>query len=134
MAASFNDIDCHGGDGMGGIDRDGTDWTATVGMTQVLWTTDSFETNENANAPRWGTLYNFRLTADTPPRARTTPGDSFNARTPAPVSGGALVPRSSVRRRRSPRPAARSASRAPAPTTWVSGAGMKGSPPAPWSH
>lgn len=96
IATGFHDIDYHSGDGMGGIDQDGTDWTATVGMTQVLWTTDSFETNENANALRWGTLYNFRLTADTPPRAGTIQVELFKPGTPASVSVVALVPRACV--------------------------------------
>ncbi len=45
----------------------GTDWTATVGGGYVTWETQEFTENVNANALRWGTLYNFRFNADVPP-------------------------------------------------------------------
>jgi len=46
---------------------DQTDWTQTVTLDSTLWETDSFATNANANAIRWGTLYNFRFEANAPP-------------------------------------------------------------------
>lgn len=46
---------------------DGTDWTATVSSNAITWATDTFATNPNANALRWGTLYNFRFDANVGP-------------------------------------------------------------------
>ncbi len=59
---SFHDVDYHSGD-----PYDGTDWTATHAFNTLQWATDTFATNSNANALRWGTLYNFGFTADTAP-------------------------------------------------------------------
>ncbi len=42
-------------------------WTMTVGPTSVIFRTSSFVTNPLANAVRWGTLYNFRFDANSPP-------------------------------------------------------------------
>lgn len=63
----FHDVFYHSGEPF-----DGTDWPATVLPDQVIWaTTQSFAQNANANALRFGTLYNFRFDAATPP----TPGN-----------------------------------------------------------
>jgi len=43
------------------------DWSPVVSETDVEWATQSFTENENANALRWGTLYNYRFTANAPP-------------------------------------------------------------------
>ena len=45
---------------------DSTDWPGVVCGSAVTWSTDSFAQNPNANALRWGTLYNFRFKADAP--------------------------------------------------------------------
>jgi hypothetical protein len=63
----FHDVDYHSGDGLSGIDRDGTDWPVTVGSGFVTWATEDYSSNPNANAVRWGTLYNFWFDADSPP-------------------------------------------------------------------
>ena len=62
----FHDVDYHSGD-----PYDLTDWGSSVGAGSVTWSTDDFATNENANALRWGTLYNFRFTADAGPATGT---------------------------------------------------------------
>jgi len=62
----FHDVDYHSGDGVGGVTYDGTDWALDTTLGQVRWFTDGVG-NPNANALRWGTLYNFRFDADTPP-------------------------------------------------------------------
>ena len=61
-ATGFHDVDYHSGEPF-----DGTDWPATVGADTVSWATTDFATDPNANALRWGTLYNFRLDASHPP-------------------------------------------------------------------
>ncbi|MCH8149887.1 MAG: hypothetical protein IH987_18220, partial [Planctomycetes bacterium] len=58
----FHDIPYHSGE-----TYDGSDWTATVTDSMIKWSTASFDEDPNANALRWGTLYNFRFDADAPP-------------------------------------------------------------------
>jgi len=45
-------------------------WVVTQGDGQLTWSTDSFDTDPLANAVRWGTLYNFRFDADSPPQSQ----------------------------------------------------------------
>ncbi|MBI5362330.1 MAG: hypothetical protein HZA53_04065 [Planctomycetes bacterium] len=65
----FHDVDYRGGDGEGGVNRDGTDWVGTVSGGALTWATTLFSVNANANALRFGTTYNFRFDADQPPTA-----------------------------------------------------------------
>ncbi len=59
----FRDVDWHSG-----APYSNTDWTPTVTPgVSISWATQTHATNPNANALRWGTLYNFRFDADTPP-------------------------------------------------------------------
>src|SRR5262249_28087015 len=44
-----------------------TSWANTQTTEYMLWSTETFAQNPNANAIRWGTLYNFRFDADRPP-------------------------------------------------------------------
>lgn len=63
----FHDVAYHSGDGTNGVSFDGTDWTTTNSGGQLSWATQTFAQNASANALRWGTLYNFRMTASVPP-------------------------------------------------------------------
>ncbi len=73
----FHDVDYHSGDGIPtnladpantGRNYDGTDWPATVTSNAITWSTvQSFAQNDNGNAIRWATMYNFRFDADRPP-------------------------------------------------------------------
>lgn len=65
----FRDVSYRGGDGIGGVNHDGTDWPGTFADGAVSWATTPFASNNNANAIRWGTLYNFRFDANLPPSA-----------------------------------------------------------------
>ncbi len=58
----FHDVDYHSGEPF-----DGADWVVARNAGTIAWATESFGANENANAVRWGTLYNFRFQADAPP-------------------------------------------------------------------
>lgn len=58
----FHDVFYHSGD-----PYDGTDWPGVKQAGEVRWATVPFATNANANALRWGTLYNFRFDANAPP-------------------------------------------------------------------
>src|SRR5262249_27752619 len=63
----FRDVDYWDGDGVnaagvGGTSYDGTDWPGVFSSGSVTWTcTQTYATNQGANALRWGTLYNFRF-------------------------------------------------------------------------
>ena len=45
-----------------------TPWTVTQAADSITWNSETFAQNQNANAIRWGTLYNFRFDADQPPQ------------------------------------------------------------------
>ena len=45
-----------------------TPWSVTQASGSITWDTETFAQNQNANAIRWGTLYNFRFDADQPPQ------------------------------------------------------------------
>src|SRR5205823_3235522 len=45
-----------------------TPWTPTQDPTSITWATEKFGQNQNANAIRWGTMYNFRFDANSPPQ------------------------------------------------------------------
>ena len=62
----FHDVDYHSGE-----PYDGTDWPGSVGGGVVAWSTSTFSTDENANALRWGTTYNFRFDANSAPQTAT---------------------------------------------------------------
>ncbi|MHC4909799.1 MAG: hypothetical protein ACYTF9_08790 [Planctomycetota bacterium] len=57
-STGFHDVDYHSGEPF--VDND---WPDTVLPDEVNWATEVHGTNANANAIRWGTLYNFRFTA-----------------------------------------------------------------------
>jgi len=42
-------------------------WTAEASLAGATWSTETFAQNPNANALRWGTLYNFRFQHTAPP-------------------------------------------------------------------
>jgi len=65
-SSGFHDVAYHSGD-----PYDGTDWPTVHSGGEVSWATTPFNTNNNANAIRWGTLYNFRLVTDAPPERGT---------------------------------------------------------------
>lgn len=62
----FHDVDYHSGE-----TYSGTDWSVVVdegpGPNSIVWSTPTVGENPQANALRWGTLYNFRFDADAPP-------------------------------------------------------------------
>ena len=44
-------------------------WTSTQTASALSWNAQTFVQNQNANAIRWGTLYNFRFDSNQPPQA-----------------------------------------------------------------
>lgn len=83
----FHDVDYHSGE-----PYSLTDWPGAHGGGLVSWATQTYATNQNANALRWSTLYNFRFNADVPPEAGTIELGLFRPGTPSSVSVSAMVP------------------------------------------
>ena len=87
----FHDVDYHSGEPF-----DGTDWSAAVDTSgvphRVTWSTQSFADTPDANALRWGTLYNFRFDADVPPEQGQPVLHLFRPGDPAAVSARAYAP------------------------------------------
>ena len=87
----FHDVDYHSGEPF-----DGTDWTPAVetgtSAGSVRWETQTFADNPNANALRWGTLYNFRFDAEVAPVQAAVELGLFLPGQPAELSVGAVVP------------------------------------------
>ncbi len=83
----FHDVDYHSGE-----PYDGTDWPVTVdtGAGTVTWTTDSFAADPNANALRWGTMYNFWFDADKAPSWASATIGLFRTGTPESIQ--TLIP------------------------------------------
>ena len=75
-----------------------TPWTHTQTVDSLTWNCETFAENQNANAIRFGTLYNFRFDADQPPQATSAAVDFFKTGSPmpvaiqAPVQGGTPTP------------------------------------------
>ncbi len=95
----FHDIHHHSGDGVDGVNNDGTDWAFSEGSGNAEWSSETVAQEANANALRWGTLYNFRFDADTPPVPVTATITLFATGSPGDVtvatvgpSGGAPCP------------------------------------------
>ena len=88
----FRDVPHHSGDGIDGVTFDGTDWTVTPGAGQIIWSTQDIGENPNANALRWGTMYNFRFDADAPPAQVTVTITPFRPGGPPVLTTSALGP------------------------------------------
>jgi hypothetical protein len=91
-AIGFHDVPYHSGDGINGVNYSGADWVGVRGSTDVAWETESYASNQNANALRWGTLYNYRFNANTPPVAGTATLGLFKPGTPTEMTVDVLVP------------------------------------------
>lgn len=95
QSEGFHDVEYHSGE-----PYSGTDWMSVRNAADVTWSTDTHATDPNANALRWGTMYNFRFVASSAPVSALAtvelfkPGTPTNAVVPtlAPVGGGAMTP------------------------------------------
>ena len=54
--------------------------------SSITWSTETFATNQNANAIRFGTLYNFRFDADQPPQTVNATVGFFKTGSPMMVA------------------------------------------------
>jgi hypothetical protein len=77
-----------------------TPWTVTQASNSITWNSETFAQNQNANAIRWGTLYNFRFDGDQPPQSANGTIGFFKTGSPitvaiqAPMGGGTPTPTS----------------------------------------
>jgi hypothetical protein len=62
-----------------------TPWTFTNGVFSATWNCETFAQNQNANAVRWGTLYNFRFDSTAPPAGSTANIGFFKTGSPVSV-------------------------------------------------
>ena len=63
-----------------------TPWTSAQTPTAISWNTQTLAQNANANAIRWGTLYNFRFDSNKPPQATTATVGFFKTGSPITVA------------------------------------------------
>src|SRR5215472_13337350 len=90
---NINNIGFHGPPQEPGWANDGTfnnqgfsstPWTVTQATGSIAWNSETVAQNQNANAIRWGTLYNFRFDANQPPQSVNATVGYF--KTGAPMS------------------------------------------------
>jgi hypothetical protein len=63
-----------------------TPWAVSQSGGSMTWSTETFATNQNANAIRFGTLYNFRFDADQPPQTVNATVGYFKTGSPMMVA------------------------------------------------
>jgi hypothetical protein len=61
-------------------------WISNQTANDVSWSSETFAQNQNANALRWGTLYNFRFDSDKPPIATNATISFFKTGVPVTVA------------------------------------------------
>ena len=73
-----------------------TSWVVTQASDSITWNSETFAQNQNANAIRFGTLYNFRFDADQPPQSANATVGFFKTGSPITVAiqapAGAVTP------------------------------------------
>src|SRR5216117_2381145 len=71
-------------------------WSVTQASDSITWNSETFAQNQNANAIRFGTLYNFRFDADQPPQSVNATVGFFKTGSPSTVAiqapAGAVTP------------------------------------------
>jgi len=75
-----------------------TPWNVTQDASSITWSTETFATNQNANAIRFATMYNFRFDADQAPNPTAATVGFFKTGSPitvaiqAPAGSGTPTP------------------------------------------
>lgn len=84
----FRDVDYHSGD-----PYDNTDWSFTVSASGITWNSPAtYAQNQNSNALRWDTIYNFRFDANVPPSGGVATLGLFKPGTPSSATFGTVIP------------------------------------------
>ena len=86
-AIGFHDVDYHSGE-----IYDDNDWNQRAARGHQAWFVAPYAMNPHANALRWGTLYNFRFTADAPPGPSVLTIGLFKPGTPKRLTVAAIGP------------------------------------------
>jgi hypothetical protein len=73
-----------------------TPWSPEQGAGSLTWSTESFAINQNANALRWGTLYNFRFDSNRPPQTVSATIGFFKTGSPINVQVQGPAPAAAV--------------------------------------
>lgn len=75
-----------------------TPWAQTNNGSSMSWNTETFAQNPNANAIRWGTLYNFRFDSNRPPETKMATVGFFKTGQPitVQVQGPSAAPATSA--------------------------------------
>ena len=63
-----------------------TPWAVTQASDSITWNSETVVQNQNANAIRFGTLYNFRFDADQPPQTTNATVGFFKTGSPTMVA------------------------------------------------
>ncbi len=87
----FHDVDYHSGE-----PYDQTPWQAVITNDAITWSTDDFAINPDANALRWGTMYNFRFDANAPAEQLAITIGMFRPGTPGSVTVTAPAPTDNI--------------------------------------
>ncbi len=69
-----------------------TPWAPTQTSSSITWNSETFAQNQNANAIRWGTLYNFRFDSAFPPQNASATIGFFKTGSPITVAIQGPVP------------------------------------------
>jgi hypothetical protein len=85
--AGFHDVDYHSGEPF-----DATDWTPVVTPDAITWSTTGHDVDPEANALRWGTIYNLRFDSTAAPVDAELVLGLFKPGTPASVTAVAIGP------------------------------------------
>lgn len=64
----------------------GAAWAPAQNGTSISWASETFAQNQNANAIRWGTLYNFRFDSNRPPQTANATIGFFKTGAPITIS------------------------------------------------
>ncbi len=90
----FHDVDYHSGDGLSNVlgEFSDTDWNVTETEDALAWATDDHATDPQANALRWGTLYNFWFETDRPPISGQVEIGLFKPGSPGSIAVTVSVP------------------------------------------
>jgi len=87
----FHDVSYHSGEPW-----DGTDWLPSIdssGEPNILtWSTSTFAQDPDANALRWGTIYNYRFDVNIPPIQGEVTMELFRPGTPSSFVVQTVVP------------------------------------------
>ena len=103
--AALTNIGFHAPQNPGGALNDGTlndagfsntAWTPNQTASDITWNSETLAQNQNANAIRWSTMYNFRFDSDRPPQPTNATVGFFKTGSPVTVAIQAPGPEGGV--------------------------------------